>query len=189
MDSWHPHDLVHCVDSDFLGYAIASMAFGVLIWYWIIASIWFRSMWKATKQARTVWGTLALIFIVCSMAGYVSWDVSLWFPKAGVIIRVTALVALNILCPVFILLGVRHKFMAYGMYQKLGESFADVNFDNMSDHEVATMTKALLAEAKVSHASDEERVKCQAMPRRELLGRAGVCLDVLLDRELSKHEA
>jgi len=182
---WHPHTLNHCVDSDFLAYSIAIMAAGVLIWYWIIASIWWKSMQTATKRARTIWGTLCLIFVVCSIAGYVSWIIALWFPAAAIVIRMTALVLLNfVLCPVFVWYAVRYRFMAYGTFQRFGEHMAGIDFESMSNAELATMTRAFLAELKKPDNFEKEVTKILAMPDRGIQEMMWTGAKVLLDRRI-----
>lgn len=147
MINWAPHTLQHCLDSAVLAYSTASLAFGTLVWYGIIAFKWFESMRHSSDRARKTWMWLATIFVVCATAGYFSWILALVVPKTAVIVRITALATLNVICPVFWGYARRKSFSAINTEQHIGEQLVEgaPSIINMTDHEIAILTRKILA--------------------------------------------
>lgn len=119
--NWSPHNLQHCLDSNALAYLTATLAFGMLIWYCVIAHTWWKSMKYSSGRARKAWFWLVVIFIICSQAGYASWILALAVPKTAVSYRILALVIQNISCPFFMLYARRSHFEMQGREQNIGE--------------------------------------------------------------------
>lgn len=185
-ESWSPHTLQHCVDSEPLGYTIAVLAAGILFWYMIIAYIWWKSMRAASREAMVAWFALALIFVVCSMAGYVSLDIAIWHPKVAIVLRVVAMAIQNVLCPVFVWYAFRHNFLAYGRFQRIGQGLSGINFSEYSDAEISVMTKAFVNQITPECGPDPSRIveaeRAKVLPLREVRSRAHVYINEALAR-------
>jgi len=112
--------LTECLDSPVLGWITGVLAFGMLIWYVIIARKWWEAAENSSDEARTAWRWMVAIFIICAVAGYVSWDLALFAPKVAVVVRITALAAQNIACPIFMTYAMRVQFYGFGTEQAIG---------------------------------------------------------------------
>jgi hypothetical protein len=147
MNDWHPHTLQDCVGSEILGWLTAILALGMLCWYLAIAKRWYESLQLASEGGKAVWGWLVVIFIVCAMGGYVALIVMIWFPKTSVIFRISFLSIQNIACPFFWALARRYKFHLQGHYEKIGEGLSTAKIEDLTDHELATLTRKLVISA------------------------------------------
>lgn len=146
LTSWSPHTLQSCLDSDILGYLTGVLAFMMLVWYLVIAYQWWRAANNSTDKARTAWRWLVAIFIICACAGYMSLDLALFYPKAAAVVRITALAAQNIACPIFMYYAVKIQFYGFGKEQALGHRIMEIDFHTMSEKDfLKTMASVLRA--------------------------------------------
>lgn len=94
--SWVPHNLFHCLDSNFLGIIIGVLCFFIIIGYIKISKIWYESSKESDDKSKKLWFSLIWIFLLCAMSGYGTIILSIWFPKFSAIIKLISLTGLLI---------------------------------------------------------------------------------------------
>ena len=147
MAPWEPHDLCECVGSLILGYSTAGLAAGMLFWYSVIAWKWWESSKLASRETANLWRWLVTIFVVCAIAGYMSWIIALWLPKVAVILRIMALAVQNVACPMFWYYAASRQFTAAGVNERIGAALASSDPDHLNDRELAELARKLVAKS------------------------------------------
>lgn len=150
MHDWHPHNLVHCVDSFVLGWATVVLSVGTFFWYLLIASRWWGAAGQASPEGRAVWRWLVAIFVVCAIAGYGATTLALFWPKTAVITRLTALVLLNVVCPMFWYYASSRRFVSLSRYEALGEQlvkYVQKPPSEMGNRELDSLVREMVVES------------------------------------------
>lgn len=149
MEHWHPKTLLECLDSPVLGYLTAFLAFGMLVWYVLIARKWWESARQSSNGARKAWQWLIVIFIVCAIAGYTSWIIAVFEPMIAAVLRITALSVQNVACPIFMYYASRKTFYAFGREQAIGFRVLEHenSYQTMTDRDLANVMRRALDES------------------------------------------
>lgn len=141
---WQPHDLLHCLDSVWLGWATAALAGGVVWWYVLITIRWWQSARSASGTSRIVWRALVAVFVLCSLGGYASISIAVFDPKTAAIMRVVSMALQNIACPVFLFFASHKQFRAISSRDQIGHEIIKGVGENMGDKELASLARALV---------------------------------------------
>lgn len=140
---WTPSNLCECIGNDYLGIFTAILAAGIPAWYSVIAAKWWLAANEASPEGKRLWQWLVVIFVACSIAGYTTITLMLFMPKTAIILRIIALVALNIACPAFLMHADSRSFKTVGHHESIGNKLATADLDSMSDRELANFARAL----------------------------------------------
>ena len=160
LANWEPLDLCSCVGSSVLGWLTAVLAVGLVAWYCLIGIRWLDTARYASPSGRKVWMWLVVIFVVCSIAGYGSWVIAMWFPKTATVLRLAVLLAQNIACPLFWYYGSHQRFVSIGKYEALGEEIANA-VDEESKNGINLSKRPAMSESGILSAAD--RMNDQAL--------------------------
>ncbi len=146
MHDWHPQSVVDCTDSPLVGYATIVLGLTTCCWYCVITMQWLVAAKTASREARVVWRWLMIIFVVCAIAGYGSMALSLVWPAAFAIVRLTLLVVLNIACPMFLQCSIGQKFQSISKYEGIGQAMADAvqSVEQLDDKKLASLARQLV---------------------------------------------
>ncbi len=156
MTEWNPQNLCDCLGSESLGRVTALLCLGVCFWYAAITRRWLDAAKHASNDGCKVWSALAIVFIICAVAGYGTMALALFYPRLAVSLRVGFLILQNIACPIFLRYASTLVFTTISHNERLGQSLrealgGDKNIEQMDQKQVQAMVKAheTLAEVRM----------------------------------------
>lgn len=143
---WHPCNLAECVDSQSLAVLLMVLSAVVVAWYFRIMLIWREAALDATAGTCRCWQWLVVVFVVCATGGYGALVVSMFAPKAAVILRLSALCLQNLACWMFVSTAKNCRFRAIGRLESIGDKITKAITEpgDLSDRELATLARQLV---------------------------------------------
>ena len=119
---------------------------GIVVLYLLIGRRWWQAAKASSRDGRFVWVYLLLIFIVCAHAGYGVDVLKIWFPRTGVILRLTLLSVDWILCINFLRRASSYTFELRGRNERIGDELtrAMTRAGGIDDMELLILTRRLV---------------------------------------------
>lgn len=153
--TWNPHTLFHCLNSDWLAWVtIISSIFVVVGYGFIVVRVWLPAARVASHGARSALLAMATIFIFCAVAGYGTLVIAAWAPEIAYAARAASLVILNLAIICFLRSRVGYEFTLIGHSERVGRSMIEQYKKEMSDKEIASLARRVIAESLVIRATN-----------------------------------
>ena len=145
-NEWNPHDLFHCRDNDVVAWNSFFGAIGVVFWYMaIIWKIWLPSAKSSSPGASRAMYTMALIFLICGVAGYGTIALAAFSPKWAYLAQIGFLNLQNIAAPVFLFSARGKSFRLMGDEQAAGaELLAHPELAEGSEGDLLKLARSIL---------------------------------------------